>query len=846
MAGNNGNSLNLTSKDLADLARSYILPDQAKSAGMRRVDSMEGARIVGQKASASRDFSGVIFPYFWPGNKEPREYRLRRDRPDLERQSDGSSKVRNKYLSPPGRGNYLYFDPLVAPDWLKTSEIPVTITEGEKKKLALDRFYNERKQKRLVIGLAGVWNWRGVIGKETDVDGKKRDVKGVIPDFDRIEWKGRDVLIVFDARPDESVTAARKSLANELISRGAKVCIADLPDIKGVNGVDDLLGLKGPEFVAELFDKANFVQFETADFRVTDDGVVSLNHYDTRGNPAFICSRLNVTAHTRDDESNEWGRRLEWRDPDGRHHTWIMPTSLCSGDGAEICGYLLAGGLRISTGKGTRGLLLTYLQAAETNRRARCVDRVGWYRDRFVLPDEVIGDQAAEEIVLQSLTAEEHRLRTSGTLDEWRTEIGQLCAGNTRLIFSVSCAFAPPLLLPCDEPSGGFHLRGASSKGKTTCQYAAGSVWGGNHEKGYLRQWRATANGIEAVAEVHNDGLLPLDELSECDPRTAGEVAYMLANGSGKTRMARTLRARKSSAWRLIFLSSGEVTLADHVAQAEKRVRAGQEVRLIDIEVDADANLGAFEKLHEFDNADSFARHIETASKSYYGAPIRAFLQAITSRIEEIKARAREFVSSRVTGEAATWVRPDASGEVFRAARRFALIAFAGELATEFGITGWPKGEADNAARRIFDEWVRRRGTFGSADDQAALRQVRAFIEKHGASRFQKIRDRLKRDEKTNVLLPDPDDPIVDDRPVVNRAGFVKPDADGNITEYFISPEVFRREVCEGFDYEAVAKMLRNEGLLDVDKDRARNQIQIRTPEGRIRVYAVKSTILEM
>jgi len=103
----------------------------------------------------------------------------------------------------------------------------------------------------------------------------------------------------------------------------------------------------------------------------------------------------------------------------------------------------------------------------------------------------------------------------------------------------------------------------------------------------------------------------------------------------------------------------------------------------------------------------------------------------------------------------------------------------------------------------------------------------------------------LKPDPNTGRTAPDPDDPTTDERLIVNRAGFVKPDADGNISEYFIAPEVFRREVCEGFDYEAVAKMLRDKKLLRTDKDRERTQTLIRIPEGRMRVYAVRSAILE-
>ncbi|WP_457589305.1 DUF927 domain-containing protein, partial [Legionella pneumophila] len=49
------------------------------------------------------------------------------------------------------------------------------------------------------------------------------------------------------------------------------------------------------------------------------------------------------------------------------------------------------------------------------------------------------------------------------------------------------------------------------------------------------RLWRSTTNGLEGLAALHNDGLLILDELSQMDPREAGEAAYLLANGQGKT-----------------------------------------------------------------------------------------------------------------------------------------------------------------------------------------------------------------------------------------------------------------------------------------------------------------------
>src|SRR5882672_6547606 len=196
----------LTAADLAKLGASYLTPGDVAAAQIRRVDTVEGAAIVGRKPTASRDYAGQVFSYIWPGEDRPREFRLRRDNPDLERRADGSIREKEKYLSPPGKGNLLYIPPGTPAEWLTDASIPVTVAEGEKKALALARFYCERGEKRLVIGLPGVWNFRGTVGKTTNSNGKRQDVKGVISDFDRIEWRGREVLIVFDVNvlTDES------------------------------------------------------------------------------------------------------------------------------------------------------------------------------------------------------------------------------------------------------------------------------------------------------------------------------------------------------------------------------------------------------------------------------------------------------------------------------------------------------------------------------------------------------------------------------------------------------------------------------------------------------------------
>jgi hypothetical protein len=109
------------------------------------------------------------------------------------------------------------------------------------------------------VGLAGVWNWRGTVGKTTGPNGDRRDVKAVIPDLDLVVSEGRRVIIAFDADADknEQVEIARSLFARELRTRGAEVAFVTW-DIAQGKGIDDLLANVGPEKVLELLEGADF------------------------------------------------------------------------------------------------------------------------------------------------------------------------------------------------------------------------------------------------------------------------------------------------------------------------------------------------------------------------------------------------------------------------------------------------------------------------------------------------------------------------------------------------------------------------------------------------------------
>ncbi len=565
-------------------------------------------------------------------------------------------------------------------------------------------------------------------------------------------------------------------------------------------------------------------------FRVDDDGVWMIER-DRDGNerPRRICKPLRALARVRDTENKGWGLLVEFADPDRRAHREIVPMEHFRGDGLEVAALLLNRGLELEPK--ARPAVVEYLQTTRPKARVRTTQRTGWHDTdnglSFVLPDGAIGENG-ERWLYATEGAAVSAFKTRGTLEGWRQHIGRLCVGNSRLVLAVSVAFAGPLLHLVEAESGGFHLRSMSSDGKTTALRVAGSVCGAPD---YMQRWRATDNGLESLALQHCDSVLLLDELAQIDPKVAGESAYLLANGTGKLRGAHTGGARQLVRWRLLFLSSGEIGLAEHMAEGGKTARAGQEVRLAEIPADAGAGFGAFERLHDYAGGAEFAKALDVAVRANYGHPLRAFVQSLIEHRDELADGVRGFIKRFESQHLTT----GASGQARRVGHRFALVAAAGELATEWGLTGWETGEALAGVGRCFRAWLEQRGGEGKQEDRAMLEAVRRFLQQHGEARFADWNRPIAKDDHAPRVM--------------NKAGVRRFIPDKTATssedtpgawEYLIYPEVFKGEVCKGFDYLAVARLLVANGAMQAPDRDGKLARKVRLPgEGDKRVFRV-------
>lgn len=528
---------------------------------------------------------------------------------------------------------------------------------------------------------------------------------------------------------------------------------------------------------------------------------------------SWICSPLHVDAVTYDNAGANFGRLLRFRNTLGKWKTWAMPMEMLRGDGADLRGALLSMGVHLDSSSTGRNMLATYLQSQVPARKMEAVMQTGWAGGQFkafALPDTVIGPQAGKvTFQAQFLHSDEYSQR--GTLEGWRQSIAAPAAGNPVLVLGLCTAFAGPVLALVGAESGGVHLIGDSSTGKTTALQGACSVMGGDS---YRRSWRATANGLEASASLFNDSMLALDEISECDPRDVGEVVYMLGNGMGKQRAGRTGGARAVTRWRTSVLSTGERSIATSMMEAGQRVKAGQAVRLLDIPVQRIH--GAWDNLHGHPNGPAFSDAIKRASRQQYGTAGRAFLEKLSrdtsDMVQSLEAIKAQLLAGIDSGD----------GQPARAAARLAVLALAGELATAYGITGWDEGEATSAAEVGFAAWLAQRGEVsGNAEQDQVVQAVLGFIERHGDSRFSDATGPYE--DRQQAIVRD-------------RAGWWEGTADGVL---YLFTKDGMREALKGFDFARALKVLHQAGVLNPGAD-GKSAKQKRIHSRNVRVYVVQ------
>ncbi len=289
---------------------------------------------------------------------------------------------------------------------------------------------------------------------------------------------------------------------------------------------------------------------------------------------------------------------------------------------------------------------------------------------------------------------------------------------------------------------------------------------------------------------MFNDSLLALDEISECDPKEIGNIIYALGNGVGKQRANRSGGMRATNQWRVMILSNGEFSIAATMREAGKEPKAGQTLRLLNIPTFG--QYGIFNTLHDKKNGMELTDHLQKkANKDYYGTAGIRYLEKLVNEKRSIAELATLKLEDITQGERF-------NSQVLRAAKRFALVALAGELATEYGTTGWQQGDATAGIIECFRHWRAFYGA-GNLEEQQIFNAIKDFIARFGDSRF--------------TGISNPEYLTVND-----RAGYWKDDNNGKRLYLFNRPGLL--EAINNHDLDRSLDKLKARGWLIHDKDR--------------------------
>jgi uncharacterized protein (DUF927 family) len=168
---------------------------------------------------------------------------------------------------------------------------------------------------------------------------------------------------------------------------------------------------------------------------------------------------------------------------------------------------------------------------------------------------------------------------------------------------------------------------------------------------------------------------------------------------------------------------------------------------------------------------------------------------------------------------------PASNEEVGRVARKFAVLAVAGELATKWNITGWEVNAAEQAIKDTFQLWRDQRGK-RSGDVESGMRQVREFFQRYLHSRFH---------------WPD--------RNANDAVGFVVTTGalgGDKIELVCVDPGLFKTVICKGYDAKAILKAFLAEGSVKKSIEKDRYTVKEDSPERkRVNVYAFLPSVLE-
>lgn len=256
--------------------------------------------------------------------------------------------------------------------------------------------------------------------------------------------------------------------------------------------------------------------------------------------------------------------------------------------------------------------------------------KLGWIRGDFLpYKSDILFDG---EVKFKQITEAIHE---KGEFQEWLNCIKDIRkTAPLEIKIMLAASFASVLVKPLSALPFFVDLWGETESGKSVALMVAASVWGNPDENAYIKDYKGTEVGLEAICDVLNNLPLLLDDSSKKNRRLEDNfegLIYDLCSGKGKTRSNKELGIARECSWKNCILTNGERPLSGYVTQGGAMNRI--------LEVHAEHKL--------FDNPMKVCGII----KKNYGFAGKMFIEYIKrtgfSSIKEIQERYLRLISTK-------------------------------------------------------------------------------------------------------------------------------------------------------------------------------------------------------
>ncbi|MGL6218361.1 MAG: DUF927 domain-containing protein [Lacrimispora sphenoides] len=192
--------------------------------------------------------------------------------------------------------------------------------------------------------------------------------------------------------------------------------------------------------------------------------------------------------------------------------------------------------------------------------------KLGWIRGGFLPYDtEIVFDGDARFRQIAESVAQ------VGSRTMWFDHVLDLRkAGRIEVKFMLAAAFSSVLVQPLGGLPYFVDLWGETEGGKTVSLMVAASVWADPDESAYIKDYKGTEVGLEAICDLLNNLPLILDDSSKKNRKIEDNfegLVYDLCSGKGKTRSNKDLGLNRENHWKNCILTNGERPLSSYVTQ---------------------------------------------------------------------------------------------------------------------------------------------------------------------------------------------------------------------------------------------------------------------------------------